>query len=229
MSPEPYIGSIFCVGGNYAPHNTDFCAGQILPISDNTDLFALIGDTFGGDGRTTVGLPDLRGRAPIGAGIGFGLPPAHWGFLYGSEVSAIKMTKDSMPGHTHTASFNPADLNNFVTTTFQQDGAATFTGSLFCHTTAGGGISPRHNYPGATLIIANNIFSISNNATMAANATASGSLSQLPLTTSFISGQIPVQVNENAGGLEAIVTATIPPMLASNYVMTTDGLFPPRT
>ena len=67
---EPFIGEIFRVPYNFAPSGYAFCAGQILPIAQNTALFSLLGTTFGGNGQTTFGLPDLRGRAAIGAGRG---------------------------------------------------------------------------------------------------------------------------------------------------------------
>jgi len=62
---EPFIAQIMMFGGNFAPRGWAFCEGQLMPISQNTALFSLVGTTFGGDGRTTYGLPDLRGRAQI--------------------------------------------------------------------------------------------------------------------------------------------------------------------
>ena len=61
----PYIGEIRMFGGNFAPVGWAFCDGQLMAIADNDTLFALIGTTYGGDGQTTFGLPDLRGRIPI--------------------------------------------------------------------------------------------------------------------------------------------------------------------
>ena len=72
---EPYIGQIRMFAGNFAPRGNAFCDGFTLPISQNTALFAILGATYGGDGRTTVGLPDLRGRAPMHWGTGPGLTP----------------------------------------------------------------------------------------------------------------------------------------------------------
>ena len=68
MPAEPFIGEIMVWGGNYAPYGWAFCAGQLLPISQNTALFSLLGTNYGGDGRTTFGLPDLRGRMPMHVG-----------------------------------------------------------------------------------------------------------------------------------------------------------------
>ena len=67
------LGEIKMFGGNFAPRGWALCDGQLLAISQNTALFSLLGTTYGGDGRTTFGLPDLRGRTPIHAGNGPGL------------------------------------------------------------------------------------------------------------------------------------------------------------
>ena len=84
-SAEPFIGEIFMFAGNFAPRGFAFCDGQLLSISSNTALFSILGTTYGGDGRTTFGLPDLRGRAPIHAGTGNGLSQRRLGSRGGSE------------------------------------------------------------------------------------------------------------------------------------------------
>ena len=76
---EPFIGEITMFGGNFAPSGWAFCDGQLLAISSNSALFSLLGTTYGGDGRTTFALPDLRGRVPIHAGQGPGLPSVRLG------------------------------------------------------------------------------------------------------------------------------------------------------
>lgn len=91
---QPYIGEIRMFGGNFAPAGWMFCAGQLLPISENEALFQLIGTTYGGDGESTFGLPDLRGRIPIHQGNGFIL--AEQG---GAEE--ITLTVQQIPVHTH--------------------------------------------------------------------------------------------------------------------------------
>ncbi len=70
---DPFVGEIRLVGFNFAPQGWAFCNGQLLSIAQNTALFSLLGTTYGGDGRTTFALPDLRGRAAISAGTGAGL------------------------------------------------------------------------------------------------------------------------------------------------------------
>ena len=70
---EPFIGQLMCVGFNFAPKGWAMCQGQLLSIAQNSALFSLLGTMYGGDGRVTFGLPDLRGRSPIGMGQGPGL------------------------------------------------------------------------------------------------------------------------------------------------------------
>lgn len=65
MAAEPYIGEVSMFGGNFAPAGWALCDGSLISIANNSTLFALIGTNFGGDGVTTFGLPDLRGRTPI--------------------------------------------------------------------------------------------------------------------------------------------------------------------
>ena len=73
---DPFLAEILLVPYNFAPRGWAFCDGQILNISNNTALFALLGTTYGGNGATTFGLPNLNGRAPMGIGNGPGLPNA---------------------------------------------------------------------------------------------------------------------------------------------------------
>ena len=83
---DPILGEIKMVGFNFAPRGYAFCEGQLLPISQNTALFSLLGTTYGGDGRTTFALPDLRGRFPMHAGDGTGLSNRSMGESGGTEI-----------------------------------------------------------------------------------------------------------------------------------------------
>jgi microcystin-dependent protein len=94
-----YVGEIRLFAGNYAPQSWLFCFGQILPISQYEVLFNLIGTTFGGDGQTNFGLPDLRGRVPIHQGTGVGLTPRTLGTSGGEET--VTLTSNQLPSHTH--------------------------------------------------------------------------------------------------------------------------------
>ncbi len=83
---ECFIGEVKMFAGNFAPRGYAFTHGQLLPIAQNSALFSILGTTYGGDGRTTFALPDLRGRAPIGAGAGPGLNNRRLGEKLGSET-----------------------------------------------------------------------------------------------------------------------------------------------
>jgi microcystin-dependent protein len=106
---EPFIGEIRMFGGTFAPPGWSFCDGSLLSISANDALFNLLGTTYGGDGQTTFGLPDLRGRLPIHAGNLPGGPTFILGQQAGSET--VTVTTAQMPGHSHAvlASSSPAD------------------------------------------------------------------------------------------------------------------------
>lgn len=97
---EPFIAEIRIFAGNFAPRGWAFCNGQLLPISQNTALFSLIGTTYGGDGRTTTALPNLQGRAPMHPGRGPGLTDRRLGERGGVET--VTLSEAQMPNHTHT-------------------------------------------------------------------------------------------------------------------------------
>lgn len=108
---EPFIATIVGYGFNWAPRNWALCQGQLMPISQNTALFSLIGTIYGGDGKVTFALPDLRGRVPIGQGQGPGLTNRPIGEMSGSETTTLLTS--NMPQHNHTlnASGQPATTN----------------------------------------------------------------------------------------------------------------------
>jgi len=99
---DPFIAQIIMFGGNFAPRGWAFCNGQLLAISSNTALFSLLGTTYGGDGRTTFGLPDLRGRVSIHPGTGPGLSTVALGQRGGTETHVLTVAE--MPAHAHDGS-----------------------------------------------------------------------------------------------------------------------------
>ncbi len=103
---QPFLGSITLFGGNFAPRGYMFCQGQILAISQNSALFALIGTTYGGDGQTTFALPNLAGRAAIHQGTGPGLSNYSIGQTAGVET--VTLIANQLPAHTHTATASNA-------------------------------------------------------------------------------------------------------------------------
>jgi microcystin-dependent protein len=113
---QPYIGEIRMFGGNFAPAGWMFCAGQLLPISENDALFTLIGTTFGGDGQSTFGLPDLQGRVPMHAGSGFVVGQA-------SGVETVTINQNTMAQHNHmvTTTAKPATSGTPSSSTIMAD------------------------------------------------------------------------------------------------------------
>jgi microcystin-dependent protein len=96
---DEFLAIIKIFAGTFNPRGWQFCAGQLLSISQNTALFSLIGTTYGGDGRTTFALPDLRGRIPVGAGNGPGINPVQLGEVGGTNATSL--TIQNLPAHNH--------------------------------------------------------------------------------------------------------------------------------
>jgi microcystin-dependent protein len=104
---QPYVGEIRIFAGNFAPVGWMFCEGQLLPISENETLFQLIGTTYGGDGQSTFGLPDLRGRVPIHQGNGSILAET-------AGAEEVTLTVQQIPVHTHTMLANSGLASEFA-------------------------------------------------------------------------------------------------------------------
>ena len=105
---EPFIGEVAIFGGNFCPRAWAEAAGQLLPINSHQSLYSLYGTYYGGDGRSTFALPDLRGRVPVSVGTGTGLSTYTQGQRVGTETRTL--TVPEMPSHNHTANgvLNPA-------------------------------------------------------------------------------------------------------------------------
>ena len=106
---EPFLGQIQAFGFNFAPRGWAKCEGQLLPISQNSALFSLLGTIYGGDGRTTFALPDLRGRCSIHAGQGPGLSNYQQGQRGGAETTTLNI--QNMPAHNHTGAVVVSNAN----------------------------------------------------------------------------------------------------------------------
>ena len=154
VSADPMIGEIQYVAFNFAPRGWAMCNGQLLEISQYSALFSLLGTTYGGDGRSTFALPDLRGRVPIHHGSGPGLSNYDMGRRGGSETEILSPAQ--MPPHAHSIDFagtrgNPdnANVSLFI-------GADSFTSTpadteLNTVTETGGGQAHNNMQPYATV------------------------------------------------------------------------------
>ncbi len=119
---EPTLAEVRGFAGNFPPRAWAYCDGQLLPIAQNQALFSLLGTTFGGDGRTTFGLPELRGRTQVHPGNGPGLTPRRLGQKGGSQTNILNTTQ--LPSHSHSA-----------------------VGKLKINTNAADSADPKSNYP----------------------------------------------------------------------------------
>ncbi|HSC54238.1 MAG TPA: tail fiber protein [Phnomibacter sp.] len=115
MPSEPYIGEIFMAGMNFAPVGYLACNGSLVSIAENETLFSLIGTTFGGDGVTTFGLPNLSGRVPVGQGQGAGLTNKIIGETGG--VESVTLLTTQIPAHMHNLNAASSNAGNSSTPT----------------------------------------------------------------------------------------------------------------
>jgi microcystin-dependent protein len=151
---DQFVAEIRIFGFNFAPTGWAFCNGQILPISQNTALFSLCGTTYGGDGKSTFGLPNFQGSAALGFGQGSGLSLYDLGQSGGS--SSVTLLQSEIPVHTHTGmkanaragiSNNPNAAAPALTTgTFTYDSTAPTTALSAASTQVVGGSLPHNNY-----------------------------------------------------------------------------------
>jgi microcystin-dependent protein len=156
---DPFLAQIMLFGGNFAPRGWAFCDGQLLPIDQYNALFSLLGTNYGGDGRTSFGLPDLRGRVPVHPGRGPGLSGVHVGERGGRDTNTL--TVSQLPSHSH-----GIDGSTGAQTTNRPTGASSSAGNsystetpdtLMAPTSATGNGTPVNNmqpYLGINYIIA---------------------------------------------------------------------------
>lgn len=221
---EPFLGEIRMVGFNYAPDGWAPCDGRLLPIAQNSALFALLGTTYGGDGIVNFALPDLRGRVAVGMGNGPGLTPILQGQRSGTE--AVTLTIGQMPQHAHPAAFvgQASGVSGSLSTSVAVDvgtnstnpmvppaaGSTTFlsavTGKVGLNSVAFSGLytgtapdSSKAHLGGITA------------------STTAGSLS------STAAGTVTVGL---AGGSQPVPIRN--PFLGSNFIIALEGIFPPR-
>ena len=230
---EAFIGSITLVGFNFAMRNYVLCTGQIMDISENQALYSLMGTTYGGDGRTSFGIPDLKGRVPIGTGTPPGGYPSVIGGMYGQVFT--QLTINHMPSHTHPATFTGSgggasdpvkvavDVNVGVTIPVStQDGQSdTPTANCFLAKPIpgpAGADQPEKIYRSATDGIGGKPVSLGGVATTStATATVTGG------GGGITDGTV---VNGATGGSQPI--HLMQPSLGLNYEMCLQGVFPAR-
>ena len=202
---QPFIGEIRMWGGTFAPLGWLFCDGSLQPISQYDTLYALIGTTYGGDGQSTFGLPDLRGRLPIHMGQGSSLSSFRLGQTGGNANTTI--TQANLPAHNHTTTFTPSNVVQ-----------PTATGQVMGSSTAGnpGGRTTAYiagsTATGGTDIYSNQQIAPQNIAGVSAQLTAGDPMGQATITVTPAGNSIPL--------------ATIPPYLAVTFIIATQGIYP---
>jgi microcystin-dependent protein len=200
---DPFLGEIKMVGFNFAPQGWASCQGQQMAIQQNSALFALLGVTFGGNGQTTFGLPDFRGRLPLGMGNGPGLTPVVQGELSG--VESVTLNSTQMPIHNHVV----VSPNNTVTSTGQVAIPAATTGTT-------------QAAPGPTTVLGP-IAAGGRPGTMYATTAADTTLA--PINVS-VSGTVTPPTVGNAGG--SLPVGIRNPYLGTNFIIALEGIFPSR-
>ncbi len=195
---DPFIGQIVMFGGNFAPRGWALCDGQLLPISSHSALFSILGTTYGGDGRTTFGLPDLRGRYAMHAGNGPGLSGRNLGAKSGTETNTLNVTQ--IPSHNHTAAItDPAVTVNVGASTTQATSQTPSNGNVLSAGTAAG--RPEASIYGAG----------STDVTLGGT---SGSISDAAITVG------------NTGNNQSV--NNMPPFQCVNFIIALQGTFPSR-
>ena len=199
---DTFIGQIIMFAGNFAPRDWAFCDGELLPISQNQSLYSILGTTYGGDGRTTFGLPDFRGRVPIGQGQGNGLTSRIMGEQIGIED--ITLSTAQMPIHSHAAE-----------TTIS---GSSVTAKLKASSAEGTTNVPLNNYlakPSNIGLQSINMYDSSADIEMASDA--------IEIDLSAVTANT---TSDDTGGNSA--HNNIQPSLVMNYIICVNGVYPSR-
>ncbi|MBY0573361.1 MAG: tail fiber protein [Undibacterium sp.] len=224
---EAFMGMIIPVAFNYPPQNWAFCNGQLLPISQNSALFSLLGTTYGGDGVQSFGLPDLRGRTAVGGqAVNPNLSPIGMGENAGTNNTtvtangsvSINITANNLPAHTHPATMNATGLT--ASTTIKV-GTGT-NGNVTAQDNGGLTSTLATGQPAAAIYLASG--------TTPTNPVDLGGV------TSSVGGAGSVNVLANTGGGQAITApfttsaqaSVMQPYLGLNYIICLNGIYPSR-
>ena len=200
---DTFIGQIIMFAGNFAPRDWAFCDGELLPISQNQSLYSILGTTYGGDGRTTFGLPDFRGRVPIGQGQGNGLTTRRMGEQIGIED--VTLSTAQMPIHSHAAE-----------TTIS---GSSVTAKLKASSAEGTTNVPLNNYlakPSNIGLQSINMYDSSADIEMASDA--------IEIDLSAVTANT---TSDDTGGNSA--HNNIQPSLVMNYIICVNGVYPSRS
>lgn len=211
---DVFIGTISTVGFNFAPQRWASCAGQFINISENQALFALLGTAFGGDGRTIFALPDMRGRAAIGMGTGIGLEMIGFGQALGMQTN--KLNDMQLPSHSHSAVFTPQGGN--VSEPLKAIATVNAKAGVGDESQAGNNTYWATPTSGRTATTTG--FSTSKDVTLANDAVT---IEITGDSGGITNGSVDIS---NSGDSREFSTQS--PSLGVNYIISLDGVFPPR-
>lgn len=208
---DPFIGEIRMFAGTYAPRGWAMCQGQLLAISTNTALFSILGTTYGGNGTTNFGLPNMQSRSPVGTGTGAGLSNITLGEIAGTE--SVSLTTSQLPLHAPTATFVgststlTATVDVATTTATAMVPPATGATTYLSATTAKAGVAN---------VTINGLFTnTAPDATKASLGGVQGSVTPTgTVTVSPVGAGLPVGIRD--------------PYLGMNFIIALEGIYPPR-
>jgi microcystin-dependent protein len=208
---DGYLGTIMMCALNFAPQNWIGCEGQLMPVMQNQALYSLMGIAFGGDGRTNFGIPDLRGRVPVGLGAGPNLTPRNIGQFYGIEQTSLTLNQNQMPIHAHSLSEKQAGKSFSVSS----------TASLYCNKTQPDVKNPGNAFcaPVKSGMSAFDAFASTQDATMNSAAVSVNTTGTVDVSN--------LQIGP-AGGTQPISMPVIQPSLVLRFILCTNGLYPSR-
>ena len=221
---EPFLGEIRMVGFNFAPTGWALCAGQTMAIAQNSALFALLGTTFGGNGQVTFGLPDYRGRSPVGMGAGPGLTAIDQGEMSGTE--SVTLLSTQMPQHTHAAVFSgqPGPVSGTAATTVSVDVGTNVANPMTAPTQgATTYLSATTAKAGLTAVTFNGLYS--STPPDATKATLGGVQASTAGTGLSATSAGNVSVSPAGGGQPVPIRN---PYLGTNFIIALEGIFPSR-
>ncbi|MDG9930466.1 MULTISPECIES: tail fiber protein [unclassified Pseudomonas] len=212
---DPFLGEIKMVGFNFAPRGYAMCQGQQMSIAQNNALFALLGTMYGGNGQTTFGLPDYRGRGPVGMGQGPGLSMIVQGEVAGTQ--SVTLTTPQLPVHVPVAQFTGQASNGALTITAD---VATTTANPMVPPTQGATtyLSATTAKAGPAAVGFNGLFT--NTAPDSTKASLGGLGGQATITPQGTVTIAPI------GGSQPF--SILNPFLGTNFVIATEGVFPSR-
>jgi microcystin-dependent protein len=228
---DPFIGQLLTLPFSWAPYGWAQCNGQTISAQQNQAMLALLGNTYGGDGNTTVGLPDLRGRTVVGSGTD---TSGHsWPFAQAGGTPQQALTVANMPQHTHAATFTPTSSSTSVsaTVTGTLNAAVSLSATYNAVSASGSTATPASGNslgiasPSSVKIYTSNTGTAVPIGTVTANGNVTGTLS-VPASGSYPStwgGAVSVG-NTGSGAPFSIM----PPYVTLNVCIATSGIFPTR-